>query len=85
MSSCKILDAFGVPIETKALDANSFPLDLLASPVLSGVSVTPQTALNVPAVSNAVSLISGAIGTLPLEIFHEENGGKVSASDHPAC
>lgn len=81
-----ILDAYGNPIETetKALDLTNFPFDLLASPVLSGVSVTPQSALGVPAVANAVSLISGACGTLPLWIYREEGQGKVWASDHPA-
>jgi HK97 family phage portal protein len=79
-----ILDHRGDPIETKALDLTTFPLDLLASPVLSGVSVTPQSALGVPAVANAVSLISGACGTLPLWIYREEGQGKIWASDHPA-
>jgi HK97 family phage portal protein len=78
----KILDALG--LQTKALDATTFPFDLLGLPVLSGVSVTPQSALSVPSVSAAVALISSAIGTLPLEIFREENGGKISATEHPA-
>ena len=78
----RILDAFG--LTTKALTADTFPLDLLAAPTLAGVSVTPESALGVPAVSNAVSLISGALASLPLEIFREENGGKVSATDHSA-
>jgi HK97 family phage portal protein len=78
----KLLDKLG--LQTKALDFTTFPFDLLATPVLSGVSVTPQSALSVPSVSAAISLIAGAIGTLPLEIFREENGGKISAVDHPA-
>ncbi|WP_457796639.1 phage portal protein [Methylocystis sp. S23] len=71
-------------VEAKSLDANSFPTDLLAPSVLSGVSVTPQTTLSVPAVANAVSLISGAIGTLPLWIYRDEGQGKAVAEDHPA-
>lgn len=72
------------PLEEKALDSTVFPTDLLASPTLSGPSITPETALSVPAVANAVALISGAIGTLPLYLYREENGGKVTAEDHPA-
>lgn len=79
-----ILDHRGDPIETKALDFSNFPADLLASPVLSGVSVTPQSALGVTAVANSIALISGACGTLPLWIYREEGQGKIWAKDHPA-
>jgi hypothetical protein len=56
-------------LQTKGLDASTFPTDLLSAPTLANVSVTPESALGVPAVINAVSLISGALGSLPLEIF----------------
>jgi HK97 family phage portal protein len=79
-----VLDIHGNPIETKALTTDVFPLDLLTTPALSGVSVTAQSALSVPAVSAAVSVISGALGSLPLEIFEERDGGKISAAAHPA-
>ncbi|CAJ0861886.1 hypothetical protein AMST5_01438 [freshwater sediment metagenome] len=78
----KILDAFG--LQTKALTPDTWPADLLAAPTLSGVSVTPETALSVPAVANAVSLISGAVGSLPLTLYREDGQGKVEATDHPA-
>lgn len=70
--------------EEKALTPDVWPADLLAAPTLSGVSVSPETALTVPAVSNAVSLISGAIGTLPLTLYKDEGQGHVPATDHPA-
>jgi HK97 family phage portal protein len=70
--------------EEKALTPDVWPADLLAAPTLSGVSVTPESALSVPAVANAVSLISGAIGTLPLALYREEGQGRVEATDHPA-
>ena len=38
----------------------------IASPVASGVAVTPRTALSVPAVRAAVELIAGTLGTLPV-------------------
>lgn len=83
-----ILDQFGTPIdfEAKALDASTWPADLLSAPALSGVSVTPQSALSVPSVANAVSLISGAIGTLPLRIMRDQGKGegKTPAEDHAA-
>jgi HK97 family phage portal protein len=71
-------------IEEKALDSATFPTELLAPPTLSGTSITPEIALSVPAVANAVSLISGAIGTLPLYLYREEGQGKALASDHPS-
>lgn len=78
----RILDAMG--LQTKALDASTWPADLLAAPTLAGVSVTPETALSVPAVANAVALISGAVGALPLALYRTEGQGKVEAVDHPA-
>lgn len=78
----RILDAMG--LQTKALDASTWPADLLAAPTLAGVSVTPETALSVPAVANAVALISGAVGSLPLALYRIEGQGKVEATDHPA-
>lgn len=69
-------------VEQKALTPSTFPSDLLFSPSLSGVAVSPETALEVPAVAAAVSLISGAVGSLPLSIFKEEGAGRVPATDH---
>jgi hypothetical protein len=69
----RILDAMG--LQTKALDASTWPADLLAAPTLSGVSVTPETALSVPAVTHAVVLISGAVGALPLALNRTEGQG----------
>ncbi|MGD9541260.1 phage portal protein [Methylocystis sp.] len=54
--------------------------------MLAGVSATPQRALSRR--ENAVSLISGAVGSLPLPLplalYREEGQGKVEATDHPA-
>ena len=52
---------------------------------VSGVSVNPATAMRVPAVSAAVTLISNAIGNLPAKVFRRlDGGGKESAPEHPA-
>ncbi|WP_029660481.1 phage portal protein [Aliihoeflea sp. 2WW] len=56
-----------------------------ATPVASGVTVSPRNALSVPAVRAAVELIAGTCGTLPVKVFqHADNGGKEVARDHPA-
>jgi len=80
----KVLHIIGSALEKKDLTPDIWPADLLATPTLSGASITPQTALAVPAVANAVALISGACGTLPLKLYKDEGAGKVPATDHPA-
>ena len=53
-------------------------------PSASGVSVTPETALQGTAVWAAVSVISGSVGTLPLKLYRRrKDGGKEPATDHP--
>jgi HK97 family phage portal protein len=57
-----------------------------AAPALSGVSVSPHTALRVPAVRAAVELIAGTTGTLPVKVFQSADGtSKEVAHDHPAA
>lgn len=54
-------------------------------PSISGASVTPQSAMSVPAVAAAVGLISSTIGTLPAKVFTKlDTGGKTPAPDHAA-
>lgn len=53
-----------------------------AMPVSSGVTVTAQSALRVPAVACAVGLISETCGTLPVKLFNRET--REAAKDHPA-
>ena len=48
---------------------------------MSGVSVTPENALRNPAMFRAVSLISNAMGMLPMHLIDEET--KEKAVDHP--
>ncbi|GBD48091.1 phage portal protein [Methylopila sp. Yamaguchi] len=47
----------------------------------SGVSVTTEKAMKVPAVHRSVSLISQTVGMLPLHLI--DNGTKEKAKDHP--
>jgi len=54
-------------------------------PASSGVSVTPETALNCAAVNCAVRVISEAIGQLPILVYRRKaDGSKERAPDHPA-
>ena len=50
-------------------------------PAASGVVVTAQSAMRVPSVRRAVSLISEAVATLPFKIYNED---KQTAKDHTA-
>lgn len=67
-----------VPYDTWGLDA------FLTPTTISNVAVTPQTAMRVPAVNAAVTLIASSIGTLPAKIMRTVDGSKESADDHPA-
>ena len=55
-----------------------------ATPSLSGVNVSPYTAMTCAPVSCAVRSISEAVGQLPLAIYKRlPDGGKKKALDHP--
>lgn len=51
-------------------------------PTASGVSVTAITALHVPAVLQAVRLISETVGSLPCKLYLDTEDGKDAAKDH---
>ncbi len=51
---------------------------------LTGVSVTPETALKNPTAYAAVAVIAQAVAQLPLHLYRRTaDGGKERASDHP--
>ncbi|MBX5149563.1 phage portal protein [Rhizobium lentis] len=57
-----------------------------AVPSLSGVLVTPNSALRVPAVMAGVKAISEAVEILPLHIFRRgQDGSRERVTDHPAA
>lgn len=74
----------------RALDAKSysfadsdFPLSFFGgATTATGITVTPDSAMRVPAVAAAVRLISEAAGTTPAKVFSRDP--KASAPDHPA-
>ena len=54
-------------------------------PSLAGPPVTPRTAMHVPAVAQAVRLISTTLGTLPFKVFKDaDDGSSVPDKTHPA-
>ena len=55
-----------------------------AQPASSGVSTSPETALETMPVLSAVKLLSGAIASLPLLTYRETDAGKERAPQHPA-
>lgn len=55
-----------------------------AAPTYTGKSVTPTTAMTVPAVSSAVELIAEAVGTLPAKLFVRNTEGKEADPAHAA-
>ncbi len=55
--------------------------NLAGSKSLSGESVDEYSALTYSAVYNAISLISGTVGSLPLHLFRQEGKNKTLAED----
>lgn len=50
---------------------------------LSGVQVTPETAMRFATVFTCIRVISESIGILPCELFEKRENGRFPASDHP--
>lgn len=75
-------------VETRATLAvpDAMLLDLFgASPVTSGVTVTPENAMRCTAVRAAVEAIAEAVGVLPCVIYERAASGALSAATaHPA-
>lgn len=66
--------------ERRTIENPQYPLtsqaliDMFTRPVSSGVSVTEKSALGVPAVYRAVSLIAGTAAGLPLKVYRDMAG-----------
>lgn len=58
-------------------------LALGGEPTASGVTVTSEKALGIPAVYAAVSLVADAVGSLPLKVFERTQRGKQEDTRHP--
>lgn len=74
------------PVEQKSFSLNdpeAFGI-FGVTPTIAGPSVSPASALKVPAVLQAVRLISEASGSLPCKVYRNIDDGKEVAKDHPA-
>ncbi len=81
-----IKNTLGVGVEKKALSLTDPGIEDVFGviPVASGVSVTASSAMRVPAVLQAVRLISETAGSTPLKLYRDQDGSKEAAKDHPA-
>lgn len=78
--------AIGLPVEQKAYSLSDAGIAELfgVRPTFSGVNMSGNSALYVPAVLQAVRLISEIIGSLPCKVYRETEAGKEAAKDHSA-
>ena len=53
------------------------------TPTASGISISVLEALKVPAVANAIQLISEAVATLDVHVKYIDGGTEVEVTDHP--
>jgi len=84
ISSAKKALGVSVRIQNTNLNDPMFS-DIIGSiPTSSGVSISPQNAMMVPAVLQAIRLISETIGSLPCKLYQETEDSKESATDHAA-
>lgn len=74
------------PAEQRSLaDPAPWLLDLFgATPALSGVTISPATAMRCTPVRAAVEAISESVGGLPLHVYERDGDARERAPDHPA-
>jgi HK97 family phage portal protein len=58
-------------------------LDSLKTTSLSGAAVTEETALSITAVWRAISVLSGTMAALPLQIYQNTDNGRRNDKKHP--
>lgn len=70
--------------ETKSLAASDPLIEALfgLSPTVEGIRVTAQDALRVPVVSNAISIISGAVASLDVTVKRIDGQTETDAPEH---
>lgn len=84
LSSVK--SVFGGDVEQKSASFTVLDIDnlLTSTPTASGAVVNSSTALHVPAVFQAVRLISETVGSLPCKLYAQDGDSKQAAKDHAA-
>lgn len=80
----RVVKALGFGSEQKSISlSDPLALELFGVvPSAAGVTVSATTALRVPAVLQAVRLISETIGFLPCKLYRDEGDSKEAAKDH---
>ncbi|CDM57628.1 MULTISPECIES: phage portal protein [Rhizobium] len=80
----KAATALGLRQEQKAYSLSDPAINELFGvvPTASGVSITGYSAMRVPAVLQAVRLISETIGSLPCKLYRDSDGSKEAAKDN---
>ncbi len=63
---------------------NDYWYNPFAGPTKAGVDVDEYIALNFSAVYNAISIISGTVGSLPLHLYKRTDRITKKANDRPA-
>lgn len=73
-------------LEQKAHKTSDSNLHIILGgrPTASGVSITGENALSIPAVLQAIRLIAENIGSLPCKLYHDLEQGKQNAKEHTA-
>lgn len=81
----RVVKALGFGSEQKSISlSDPLALELFGVvPSASGVTVSASSALRVPAVLQAVRLISENVGSVPCKLYREEGDSKETAKDHP--
>lgn len=75
----------GQRLEQKSFLTSDQSFSILGdTPTQSGKVVTGQNALTIPAVLQAVRLISETVGSLPCKLYTETGAGKAQAKEHSA-
>jgi len=79
-------NAFGFSAEKKAFVLSDPAISEVfgVRSTISGLNVGGMSALNIPAVLQAVRLISESVGSLPVKLFRERGETKEAANEHPA-
>ena len=78
------LDPAAAPVSPEARSWQEWNGLGFGQPLASGQVVTEATAFRLPAVSQAVELISREIATLPLEVWRDDGKTRELAPLHPA-
>lgn len=73
------------PFSRKSLASPDPALEAILgiTPTASGISISVLEALKVPAVANAIQLISEAVATLDVHVKYIDGGTEVEVTDHP--